>query len=418
MNRHLIPCFCLYGRAEEEKEALEQALSYQESGADALLLLDESEDDAGHEAALSAIRGICENTGLPVYAAGHIRRFEDIKKALYAGCHKVVVSIKDDSGVDLLREGARRFGKESLIAGCSDAQVFASHKETILECAGLILDRGGITGAVRALSDIPVILWPEEKEFSDIVRLLGQPHVYGLTGSYVSDPSLSLYAVKETLKENGISAETHESPVPWADIKKNADGLLPVVTQDVRTGDVLMVAYMNEEAFQTTIRTGRMTYFSRSRQSLWVKGETSGHYQYVKSLTLDCDNDTLLAKVSQVGAACHTGNRTCFFQPPLYERETKDANPLAVFQQVYDVIMDRQKNPREGSYTNYLFDKGIDKILKKVGEECTEIVIAAKNPDPQETVYEISDFMYHLMVLMALKGISWEDVTNELSRRE
>ena len=207
-----------------------------------------------------------------------------------------------------------------------------------------------------------------------------------------------------------------ESSIPWSEFKLNSDGLIPVVVQDYKTDEVLMVAYMNEEAFRTTLRTGKMTYWSRSRRELWVKGDTSGHYQYVKSMTLDCDNDTILAKVAQIGAACHTGNKTCFFKP-LMKKEYDDTNPLRVFQEVYDVILDRKAHPKEGSYTNYLFDKGIDKILKKVGEECTEIVIAAKNPDKEEIKYEISDFLYHVMVLMAEKGVTWEDITSELARR-
>lgn len=147
-----------------------------------------------------------------------------------------------------------------------------------------------------------------------------------------------------------------------------------------------------------------------------MKGEESGHFQFVKELTIDCDKDTILAKVSQIGAACHTGNPTCFFTP-LARKEYDDTNPLTVFNQVYDVIRDRKENPKEGSYTNYLFEKGIDKILKKVGEECTEIVIAAKNPDPEEIKYEISDFLYHCMVLMVEKGVTWEDITKELDNR-
>ncbi|MGI6010975.1 MAG: bifunctional phosphoribosyl-AMP cyclohydrolase/phosphoribosyl-ATP diphosphatase HisIE [Ruminococcus sp.] len=192
--------------------------------------------------------------------------------------------------------------------------------------------------------------------------------------------------------------------------------MVPVVVQDYKTDEVLMMAYMNEEAFDATLKTGKMTYWSRSRNELWTKGLTSGHVQYVKSLSIDCDKDTILAKVSQVGAACHTGNRSCFFTE-LVKKDYKDSNPLRVFQKVYQVIMDRKVHPKEGSYTNYLFDKGIDKILKKVGEECTEIVIAAKNPDREEIKYEISDFLYHVMVLMAEKGVTWEDITSELEHR-
>ena len=207
-----------------------------------------------------------------------------------------------------------------------------------------------------------------------------------------------------------------KSSIAWSDFKLNSDGMVPVIAQDYQTNEVLMLAYMNEKAFNTTLETGKMTYWSRSRNELWTKGLTSGHLQFVKSLTLDCDNDTILAKVEQIGAACHTGNRSCFYRTIL-KKEYDETNPLKVFEDVYGVIEDRKVHPKEGSYTNYLFDKGIDKILKKVGEEATEIIIAAKNPDPEEIKYEISDFLYHVMVLMAERGVTWEDITKELARR-
>ena len=207
-----------------------------------------------------------------------------------------------------------------------------------------------------------------------------------------------------------------ESLMRFSEFKLNSDGLLPVVVQDFKTNEVLMMAYMDEEAFENTVKTGRMTYYSRSRKSQWVKGETSGHFQYVRTLTIDCDKDTLLAKVEQIGAACHTGNRTCFYQP-IVGNDYDAKNPLQIFENVYQTIMDRKEHPKEGSYTNYLFEKGLDKILKKVGEEATEIVIAAKNPNPEEIKYEISDFLYHVMVLMAEKNVTWEDITKELAER-
>ena len=202
----------------------------------------------------------------------------------------------------------------------------------------------------------------------------------------------------------------------WDELKKNGDGQIPVVVQDYRTSEVLMVAYMNEEAYLATLKTGRMTYFSRSRGELWIKGATSGHYQYVKEMCTDCDKDTILAKVAQIGAACHTGSYSCFFNE-IMKKDYEETNPLKVFESVFQVIKDRKVHPKEGSYTNYLFDKGIDKILKKLGEEATEIVIAAKNPNPEEIKYEISDFLYHMMVLMVEKDISWEEVTRELADR-
>ena len=224
--------------------------------------------------------------------------------------------------------------------------------------------------------------------------------------------------MKSVFKESGVEVRVPKGKLSWADLKLNSDGMVPVVAQDYKTGEVLMVAYMNEEAFEHTLRTGKMTYYSRSRQELWIKGETSGHYQYVKSLTADCDYDTILAKISQVGAACHTGSRSCFFNEIMAQDLKEAANPLKVFEEVMKVIEDRKIHPREGSYTNYLFDKGLDKILKKLGEEATEIVIAAKNPNKNEVKYEISDFLYHMMVLMAEKGISWEEITRELANRE
>ena len=192
---------------------------------------------------------------------------------------------------------------------------------------------------------------------------------------------------------------------------------MPVIIQDYKTSEVLMMAYMNEEAFNRTIQCGKMTYFSRSRQSLWLKGETSGHYQYVKSLTADCDYDTILAKVQQVGVACHTGAKSCFFNEIMAHDFKETSNPLKVFEDVMKVIDDRKIHPKEGSYTNYLFEKGLDKILKKLGEEATEIVIASKNPNANEIKYEISDFLYHMMVLMSEKNITWEDITTELANR-
>ena len=202
----------------------------------------------------------------------------------------------------------------------------------------------------------------------------------------------------------------------FSELKTDGNGLIPVVVQDYKSNEVLMVAYMNEEAFQKTVETGVMTYYSRSRQELWVKGETSGHYQYVKNLKIDCDNDTILAKVRQVGAACHTGNKSCFYRD-LMKREYDSFNPFDVLSEDFAVIMDRKEHPKQGSYTNYLFDKGIDKILKKCGEEATEICIAAKNPEAEELKYEIADYLYHLMVLMAECNLTWEDVMKELANR-
>ena len=203
-------------------------------------------------------------------------------------------------------------------------------------------------------------------------------------------------------------------------LKFDASGLIPAVVQNIETNEVLMVAYMNADTIKQTLETGRATFWSRSRQEVWVKGDTSGNYMYVKEVRVDCDCDCLVVLVNPAGPACHTGNRSCFFRKiedgKLVE-DSKEQTKTDVFAREQAVVMDRKEHPEEGSYTNYLFDKGEDKILKKVGEECTEIVIAAKNPDKEEIKYEISDFLYHMMVLMVEKGVSWEEITRELAKR-
>lgn len=205
----------------------------------------------------------------------------------------------------------------------------------------------------------------------------------------------------------------------FSNLKTNEQGLVPVVTQDALSNEVLMVAYMNEEAYDKTLETKKAHYYSRSRQQLWLKGETSGHFQKVQSILVDCDEDTLILKVIQEGAACHTGNFSCFY------REIQNSDDLAtveaitsrVLEEVYQVVVDRKQNPKEGSYTNYLFDKGIDKILKKVGEETAEVIIGAKNEGCDEIVYEISDLLYHLTVLLVEKGANWNQIFTELAKR-
>ena len=425
-NKQMIPCLYLEsGRAvtgfgqrnlfgDGDVERL--AGMYSDNGADQILVFDFSSDDTEHEKAIARIKGICEASEIPVMAAGNINRMEDVKKLIYAGCAKVALNFSKQSNIDLLEEMSKRFGREKMYVCVSSPEEFTDNKELIENYAGGILALDAVQDSVAAVSSMQVILHTEENHEPELLDLLKHSAVGGLSGAFVSAADTDLVHFKDACKKEGIPVDICESAIKWSEFKLNSDGLIPVVVQDYKTDEVLMVAYMNEEAFQATLHTGKMTYWSRSRQELWLKGATSGHFQYVKSLTLDCDNDTILAKVAQTGAACHTGNKTCFFQP-LMKKEYNDANPLRVFQDVYDVIMDRKLHPKEGSYTNYLFDKGIDKILKKVGEECTEIVIAAKNPDKDEIKYEISDFLYHVMVLMAEKGVTWEEITRELARR-
>ncbi len=197
------------------------------------------------------------------------------------------------------------------------------------------------------------------------------------------------------------------------DLKFDKDGLIPAIVVDAVSGDVLTLAYMNEESLKITLEKGLTCFWSRSRQQLWLKGETSGNYQHVISVTADCDKDALVVKVEKDGPACHTGAESCFFNP-VYIQEEKGEFSL---QGLYNLLLGRKKELPQGSYTTYLFEKGLDKILKKIGEECTEVIIAGKAQDKKETVYEIADLAYHVMVLMVENGITVQDVRNELASR-
>jgi phosphoribosyl-ATP pyrophosphohydrolase/phosphoribosyl-AMP cyclohydrolase len=195
-------------------------------------------------------------------------------------------------------------------------------------------------------------------------------------------------------------------------LKFDEKGLIPAIVVDDATGEVLTLAYMNRESLEISMERGLTCFWSRSRQELWLKGETSGNYQHIVSITADCDYDALEVRVKKDGPACHTGAESCFHNPVLGEKK----EPFRL-EGLYDLLLSRKQEMPEGSYTTYLFRKGLDKILKKVGEESTEVIIAAKAQDKAETVYEIADLAYHVLVLMAQAGISVEDIRKELAGR-
>lgn len=206
------------------------------------------------------------------------------------------------------------------------------------------------------------------------------------------------------------------------EVKFDEKGLVPVIAQDYHSKHVRMLAYMNLEALTKTLETGEVYYYSRSRSELWKKGETSGYYQYLKGIAIDCDGDTLLIQIEQKGGiSCHTGNKTCFYREVGTTYEAKENTIVSssnFLGELESVILERKVHPKEGSYTNYLFTKGLDKILKKVGEESTETIIAAKGEKSEEVVFEVADLMYHLTVLLAEKDITWDMIAQELKKRE
>ena len=197
------------------------------------------------------------------------------------------------------------------------------------------------------------------------------------------------------------------------ELKFDQNGLIPAIVVDTGTKQVLTLAYMNAESLRISMDEGRTCFFSRSRQELWRKGETSGNVQHIVSITADCDADALVVEVRKDGPACHTGAESCFFRP-VYDGE---AAPGFQYDDLFEMLRGRKDTPKEGSYTSYLFDKGRDKILKKIGEEATEVVIAAKDGDKANTVYELGDLMYHAMVLMLDMGISLDEIRAEMASR-
>lgn len=416
--KKIMPCLSMDNPVEE-------ALYYNDSGADVIAFFDSKCTVDNIEKNIATIREITKQIDIPLIACGGVRRLEDIKKLLYAGASKICMKRAPLNDINIVREAAERFGSERIVvtidlSECDNPVEYAlklkqyGAGELLLIHHDKINNYENIVKTIRKEAGLPVISSTYATDACDIADTL--KHSEAEVISLYNLEKHDIMNIKHVCKSEGIPVNLFESSMSFKDFKLNDAGLIPVIAQHYKTGEVLMLAYMNEEAFNKTIQTGKMTYYSRSRQQLWTKGETSGHLQFVKSLTIDCDNDTILAKVSQVGAACHTGSPTCFFKD-LVRKEYNGTNPIKVFMDEYDIISDRKNNPKEGSYTNYLFDKGIDKILKKVGEEATEIVIAAKNADHEEIKYEISDFMYHLMVLMVECGISWNDIIKELADR-
>jgi phosphoribosyl-ATP pyrophosphohydrolase/phosphoribosyl-AMP cyclohydrolase len=414
-----------YINAEGEIPAnvIKQAKNYAYGGADELFIYNYSKDEKLREEFLSLAKELVKQTDIPIILGSYVKRLEDVKKAIYTGAAAVMVKYALLENKSVLKEATERFGSDKIIAeidviefrdqeGEDLLRMLTDYKINTVMLKHVVLSQQLIEKVESAPGKV---LIRDSLIRNDIRSLISIPRVIGVSTNFYENKDIM--KAKYALKEDGVNVNTFESSLPFSEFKTDTIGLIPVVVQDYRTDEVLMLAYMNEEAYNKTVMGGRMTYFSRSRKELWLKGETSGHYQYVKELILDCDKDTILAKVLQVGPACHTGSRSCFYTE-LVKKEYKNPDALHVFKEVYDIILNRRVNPKEGSYTNYLFDKGLDKILKKCGEEATEITIAAKNPGAEELRYEIADYLYHLMVLMAECGLDWDDITTELAHRK
>lgn len=293
---------------------------------------------------------ITKQIDIPVYIGCYVERFEDVKKALYSGASYVMIKYSLLKNNNVVKEASERFGKDTIILELENYKDIQNEEfiDTMKDLGvyALLLKHVELTkDLINTINSIklPVII-RDSLSNNDIASLLEPVTVLGISTNYFKNKDM--FKAKLSLKAQNIEVNTFDSSIDFNEFKLNKDGLIPVVVQEYKTSEVLMVAYMNEAAFRKTIETGKMTYYSRSRSTLWTKGETSGHYQYVKALMLDCDKDTILAKVFQIGPACHTGNVSCFYTE-LVKKEYDDTNPLTVFNEVFNVILDRKKIPRK-----------------------------------------------------------------------
>lgn len=421
---------------------------YCEEGADEIWMLDIKASEEGRRTNLEMIRRAAALCTVPLCIGGGIKNLDDVDAVMEAGARKVGIGSAALTNDEVIRRASYKYGPSAVTAlvdvfrnAAGEYEVMGAGQKPSGKLlapwirqladwgAGEILlttmQDGAKTGydleATRIAAEaspLPVIASGGAGElvhFADAVKKAGARGV--LAASVFHSGKFSIAQVKQYLEGEGIPV-LRPGEIDLGAVRFDEKGLVPAIAQDAASGTVLMLAYMNRESLEQTLRTRLATYFSRSRQELWVKGATSGHYQHVREVRYDCDGDAILLKVDQVGAACHTGHYSCFFNPLLTLSGGRSSTMgAAIVQAVYDQVLDRKANPKEGSYTNKLLEKGVDKIGKKVVEEAAEVLIAAKNRSVEEVRFEVADLMYHLTVLLADQGMSWDDIYAELENR-
>lgn len=418
------------------------AKKWESLGAEFIHVVDLDGAKSGELHNFELIKKIAESVNVPIQVGGGIRSLDDIDKLLEAGISRVIIGTSALENPNMVKRAVEKYGDK--IAVGIDAKngkaavkgwVEVSDESAIdlaikmrkigvkhivytdIDTDGML--KGPNIDAMRKMveeSKIDVIASGGVSTVEDVEKLVETGVEGAIIGRALYSEVLDLPSAIRAAKDMEYSVEDFIS-----ELKFDGYGLIPAIAQDAVSGEVLMCAYMNVESLKLTIETGNATYYSRSRKAIWEKGATSGHYQKVREILVDCDGDALVLKIEQMGAACHTNNYSCFYRSfkdgKLKKIKTGNNIGQGVIYDVYDVICDRKENPKEGSYTNYLLNKGIDKILKKVGEEATEVVIAAKNSDNAETKYEIADLLYHISVMLVNQGITWDEVFDELQKR-
>jgi phosphoribosyl-AMP cyclohydrolase / phosphoribosyl-ATP pyrophosphohydrolase len=383
---------------------------YNDSGIDKIILFDLSEQKDEHILNIHKIKELIRMIEVPVYGTGNLHQVEDIRNLLFAGCQKVILDSSQPDFNQLLEDSYKRFGKDKLTASLKKVDALFKQRinlETKIE--ELFIYDETIIDAVENLTMMPFIPIIASNQIDDYIKFLKMPNVTGIGGPLTDATATDIMLMKNQINEQHIQINHLETSVLWEDFQLDTDGLMPVITQDYISSEVINFGYMNQYAFEQSIKFGRMTYYNKESGELSMFGFEEAQYQYIKSFTLDCHRQTLLAKISQFGNNC--------FPEEILKKDFLEKNTIKVFENLYDKMMEQRIKPIESSYISHLVSKGEDEVLKKCGEMIVDLMIAAKNGNSEAIRSDLTDLIYHLMVLMTEHDLKWQDVTNELIQR-
>lgn len=399
-------------------QAEEIARIYNDSGIDKILLWDLSETKEEHNNTLKVIREINRVLEISSYAYGWTSSIRDIREYLFSGCRRVILCSSDPELPNMIEECQKRYRSDRLSLALDDVDILFKKRAEIEEYYhDVYVFKPEILESVVNMTELPFYAVVDSMDVKDYMEILELPTCLGIGGPLLNDRHTDIMTLKHSLFSKGISVILNDSNMDWSEFKLDADGLIAVVAQDYATKEVLNYGYMNEEAFLATMEKGKMHYYDKQTHSVTMHGAGTEQFQYLKSLSVDCHKQAILAKVSQIGVACHTGNYSCFYTE-IMKKDYTEKNTVKVLENIYNVIENRKKYPREGSFTNFLFDKGINEIARKIQSESTELILSAKDQDAEALRTELSDLIYFMMVLMSENNITWDDVINEMAQRK
>ncbi|MBE5906962.1 MAG: phosphoribosyl-ATP diphosphatase [Lachnospiraceae bacterium] len=399
-------------------QAIELARIYNDSGIDKLMLWDLSTTKEEHDTTLKTIREINRVLEISSYAFGWTSTIRDIKEYLFSGCRRVILSSSDPDLPNILEECQKRFRSERLSLALEDVDIIFKKRAEIAELYhDIYVFKKEILESLVNMTDIPFYAMIESMDIEEYAEILRIPSCVGIGGPLLNARATDIMTLKHQLFERGLLVLLNDSTMSWSQFRCNSEGLISVIAQDYVTKEVLTFGVMNEEAFYATMEKGKMHYYNRQTGEVYMHGASTEQYQYVKSISLDCHKQALLAKVSQIGLACHTGNYSCFFTE-IVKKDYAEKNTVRLLENIYNIITNRKKHPREGSYTNFLLDNGVNEMIRKIQSETLEISLSAKDANTEGLRTQLSDLLYYLMVLMSNYDITWDDITNELSQRK